>query len=120
MAESSGVATSIGVDDRPRDDNFGLRFSGWIEAPADGRYTFHLRSDDGSRLHLDGEVVVDNGGVHAPRTRSAEVDLSRGSTRSSWRCSRPPAARRSLSSGRGRGSSAVLSPRRRSPTDRCS
>ncbi len=75
---SSGVATSIGVDDRPRDNNFGLRFSGWIEVPADGRYTFHLRSDDGSRLHLDGEISVDNGGVHAPRTRSAEVELEQG------------------------------------------
>ncbi|MEE2939419.1 MAG: PA14 domain-containing protein, partial [Planctomycetota bacterium] len=77
-AESSGVAMSIGVDDRPRDNDFGLRFSGLIDAPADGRYTFHLRSDDGSRLHLDGEIVVDNGGVHSPRTRSAEVELEQG------------------------------------------
>lgn len=78
VAASSGVAMTISVDDRPRDNGFGLRFSGWIEIPEDGRYSFHLRSDDGSRLHLDGEVVIDNGGTHAPRTRSAEVELETG------------------------------------------
>ncbi len=78
VAESSGVAMSISVDDRPRDNNFGLRFSGLLDVPEDGRYTFHLRSDDGSRLHLGGEIVVDNGGVHSPRTRSAEIELEQG------------------------------------------
>lgn len=75
---SSGVTTEIGVGLRPRDNNFGLSFSGWIEVPDDGTYTFHLTSDDGSRMHLDGELLVDNGGVHGKRTVSEEVELSFG------------------------------------------
>ncbi|MGQ9620358.1 MAG: PA14 domain-containing protein, partial [Bacteroidales bacterium] len=44
--------------------NFALRISGFIKIPEDGVYGFFLNSDDGSRLLIDGEVVVSNDGVH--------------------------------------------------------
>jgi len=39
--------------------NFSARWEGWLEAPADGAYTFTVTSDDGSRLWIDGQLVVD-------------------------------------------------------------
>ena len=39
-----------------------MQFYGWIEFPQTGNYTFYLRSDDGSRLWLDGVIIADNDG----------------------------------------------------------
>jgi S1-C subfamily serine protease len=54
----------------PGGEFFGLRFSGLVEVPADGLYTFYTRSDDGSRLYIDDKLVVDNDGLH-PAAESA-------------------------------------------------
>ncbi|MBA3937875.1 MAG: hypothetical protein H0X38_10465, partial [Planctomycetes bacterium] len=40
--------------------HFSVRWTGEIEAPRDGTYTFYVPSDDGVRLWLDGELVFDN------------------------------------------------------------
>ena len=59
-------------------DHFYARWSGRIKIPRDGKYTFFTESDDGSRLWIDGKVVVDNGGLHAMEEKSGEVDLKAG------------------------------------------
>jgi alpha-L-fucosidase len=57
---------------RVRDDGYGVVFRGAIQIPSDGEYTFFLRSDDGSRLSIDGKQVVISDGIHAPiETRGA-------------------------------------------------
>lgn len=43
-----------------RGDNFGIHFTGYINVPADGEYTFYLTSDDGSRFNIDGIEIVAN------------------------------------------------------------
>jgi hypothetical protein len=48
----------------------------WIEKP--GVYRFALTSDDGAQLYIDDQLVVDNDGVHPPRTQEGEVELSGG------------------------------------------
>ena len=73
------VVGEIGVEKRTRDNQFGMRYTGFLEVPADGRYRFHLSSDDGSRLFVGGRVVVDNGGVHGTKTVSGEAELLAGS-----------------------------------------
>lgn len=57
---------------------FAVRFDGFLEAPEDGMYEFALRSDDGARLVLHDEVVVDNDGSHSARTRTGAMALARG------------------------------------------
>lgn len=59
-------------------DNIGLIFSGYIEVPADGIYTFALLSDDGSQLEIDGRMVVDNGGPHSPVERVGQHAMRQG------------------------------------------
>jgi PA14 domain len=63
-----------GIDE----DYFGLRFTGKIRIKKPDRYTSYLDSDDGSRLCIDGAVVVDNDGRHAHQKMSGEVDLTAG------------------------------------------
>ena len=57
---------------------FQSRHSGFIRIPEDGAYTFYLNSDDGSRLFLDGEKIIDNDGNHIARERSATRTLLAG------------------------------------------
>ena len=61
-----------------REDDFAFRYRGFIEIPREGFYTFRTHSDDGSWLWIDNEIVVENGGMHAPTTRSGEVRLDPG------------------------------------------
>jgi hypothetical protein len=49
----------------------------WIDKP--GKYRFNLTSDDGSRLEVDGKLVVDNDGVHSTLTIGGSVVLEAGS-----------------------------------------
>jgi hypothetical protein len=49
---------------RTRDTAFGFVFEGTLVVPKSGTYTFYLDSDDGSRLVVAGETVVDYDGVH--------------------------------------------------------
>ncbi len=46
-------------DPRLPADWFSIRWTGWLNAPRAGRYTFHLRADDGVRLWLDGRLLID-------------------------------------------------------------
>ncbi len=48
----------------------------WIETP--GQYTFALTSDDGSRLTINGEQIIDNDGVHPPERVDGKVNLKAG------------------------------------------
>ncbi|MCB0588895.1 MAG: c-type cytochrome, partial [Phaeodactylibacter sp.] len=58
--------------------NFGLRYSGYIAIPKDNNYVFRLRSDDGSRLLIDGREVVNFDGLHGADKRDGEVALRKG------------------------------------------
>ena len=57
---------------------FSVEWSGWLQVDREGQYTFSTRSDDGSTIEIDGHVVVDNGGVHGPATRTATIAMTPG------------------------------------------
>jgi hypothetical protein len=61
-----------------RTEWFAIEYTGrfWIADP--GMYTFALLSDDGSKLYIDDQVVVDNDGVHAPLEKTGMVELAGG------------------------------------------
>jgi hypothetical protein len=61
-----------------RADTFAFRFTGRIDIPADGGYTFFTSSDDGSVLYIDGKLVVNNDGLHALKEANGAVTLTRG------------------------------------------
>ncbi len=64
--------------DPTRVEYVGYRYSGYIDLLQDDVYLFTLVSDDGSRLLLDGDVVVDNDGLHGSQGLTGTVALAEG------------------------------------------
>lgn len=60
------------------DEQFGLRFRGYLDVPENGVYTFRLTSDDGSVLRFAGSVLLDHDGPHGASSKEAQVALARG------------------------------------------
>ncbi len=58
--------------------NFGIVYDGFIELPRSGEYLFRLTSDDGGRLSINGETVVDHDGIHPATERVGKVNLEAG------------------------------------------
>ncbi|MEC4983518.1 MAG: PA14 domain-containing protein [Oscillatoria sp. PMC 1068.18] len=59
-------------------DTFSVRWTGQIEAPTTETYKFYTTSDDGVRLWIDGELIVDNWTDHAPTENSGIIELEAG------------------------------------------
>lgn len=59
-------------------DHFAFIFEGYINVPEDGVYTFQTRSDDGSVLYIDNDLVVNNDGSHAAIPATGMVALKKG------------------------------------------
>ncbi|MCI0378360.1 MAG: c-type cytochrome, partial [Gemmataceae bacterium] len=66
--------------------NAGLKFDGFFKIEREGTYTFHLTSDDGSKLWIDDNLVVVNDGHHAATTKSKQHRLGKGTHRLSVAC----------------------------------
>ncbi len=59
-------------------DDWSARLTGSLTPPVTGTYTFSLTSDDGSRLYVDGKLVIDNWGDHAANTKTGTLHLAAG------------------------------------------
>jgi PA14 domain-containing protein/glucodextranase-like protein/carboxypeptidase-like protein/alpha/beta hydrolase family protein DUF900/thrombospondin type 3 repeat protein len=76
--ELSANTTQINTDVRLQDEAFGLHYTGYINVPTDGVYTFYLGSDDGSKLWIGDDLVVNNDGQHTYQLRKGRVGLKKG------------------------------------------
>ncbi len=62
-----------------RKDEFGMVFNAKLNVARDGEYTFYLSSDDGSRVFVNNQKVVEHDGVHpASPEQKGKVTLTRG------------------------------------------
>jgi hypothetical protein len=52
-------------------NNFSVRWTGQVEAPVSGNYTFSTVSDDGVRLWVNGVRIINNWTDHAAKTNTA-------------------------------------------------
>jgi hypothetical protein len=75
---ASGTVATFDIGVRDREEYFGLVFSGFIDAPRAGLYTFGTSSDDGSVLSIDGSAIVWNDGLHGPQLAEGEAALAAG------------------------------------------
>lgn len=75
---SSGTLPTVGLGPMAGKDRFGLDLRGYLAAPRDGVYFFHLTSDDGARLWIGDTLVVDNDGQHAAQERRGLIALRAG------------------------------------------
>lgn len=65
-------------DPRIPGEGFCIRWTGYLDVPSDGEYTFYLNTDDGSRLFVEGAQIIDHWGHHAAEERSATIKLTKG------------------------------------------
>ena len=75
--KATGKAAHFDVD-VGRENQFAIRYSGLLQLPKAGEYTFHLGSDDGSRLLINQREVVKVDGIHPVQFRQATHRLESG------------------------------------------
>ena len=78
--QASGIVPEITMDvpQLKQRDRLALRFTGLIQIPRSGRYTFFTASDDGSRLYIGDELVVNNDGLHGMSEKRGRIELTAG------------------------------------------
>ncbi|MCH2160650.1 MAG: alpha-L-fucosidase [Phycisphaerales bacterium] len=76
--DSETASDRIDLSAQPRPEHFAIRFTGFIDAPETGIYTFWLDSDDGSLLRIGDVTVVDNDGLHSAIEKSGSIALASG------------------------------------------
>jgi hypothetical protein len=60
------------------DDNFSVRWAGEVEAPLTETYTFYTNSDDGARLWVDGQELIDDWIDQGTSENYGTIDLVAG------------------------------------------
>lgn len=70
---------SIDVSQRKKEEGFALRFTGMLQVSERGRYDFRVESDDGSRVYINGKLLIDNDGPHGMTEKRGSVRLPVGS-----------------------------------------
>lgn len=74
----AGLVDAGPLDFNPFKDNFALTASGYLYLEKDDNILLQLSSDDGSRLFLDQQLLIENDGPHGMDPKEAEVALRAG------------------------------------------
>ena len=74
----NGILKNISIDPATAQDSMAFVFKTWIKIPEKSVYRFYTYSDDGSKLFVDGQLVVDNDGSHSMRRADGKVALDKG------------------------------------------
>ena len=75
---SWGITGNFNINEKKRENYFGFRYSGYIKVPKDGIYSFYLKSNDGSRLYIHGEELIENDANHGAVEEPGSVALKAG------------------------------------------
>ena len=59
-------------------EQYGIQYVSFIEIDNAGEYRFYLNSDDGSKLYINGNLLVDNDGGHGTVERMGTISLESG------------------------------------------
>jgi len=59
-------------------NHMALRFKSTLVVPRDEFYEFYLRSDDGSRMYINGRLLIANDGMHGPTEKVGRIALRKG------------------------------------------
>ena len=76
----SGTVYKFGLDKIiTTRDEFALSFEGMIQIKKDGEYIFYVQSNDGSRLYIINQLVIDHDGPHgADIEKTGKITLTKG------------------------------------------
>jgi hypothetical protein len=74
----SGVIDKFTIENTKTNNYFGYQYEGYIKVPKDGIYTFYLLSNDGSRLFIDHEKLIENEANHGSIEEPGRIALKKG------------------------------------------
>ncbi len=74
----TGIINNFNLSEKIKGDYYGFVFEGFIQIQQDGIYEFMTDSDDGSQLFIDGNLVVDNDGLHGMVQEKGAIALAKG------------------------------------------
>jgi alpha-N-arabinofuranosidase len=74
----SGLIEQVTIPEQNSGGDYAVRYSGLIKIPKDGFYNFFTKSDDGSKLYIDGKLIVNNDGRHPPIEKQGFAALKEG------------------------------------------
>ena len=75
---NEGTLVKICFDPRRQDEDFAFDYTGYILIPSEDVYSFYTDSDDGSRLYIDGKLLVDNDRLHGMQEKEGTIPLAEG------------------------------------------
>ena len=76
---ANGGSSGTAIDSHLAADNWSVRWSGQVQPDFSEAYLFALQSDDGVRMWVDNELVIDNWTEHSPTYNySAPIQLQAG------------------------------------------
>ncbi|MBC8040941.1 MAG: PQQ-dependent sugar dehydrogenase [Opitutaceae bacterium] len=76
--DGTGNSATIAIPSTVRADHYALRFTGDLPITDAGAYTFYTQSDDGSKVYVNGTLVVDHDGLHGNTEKSGTITLAAG------------------------------------------
>jgi len=76
---AAGTVDRFRIDiPKRRDDDFGISFTGYLDVPVTGAYTFYTWSDDGVRIWIGNERIINDDTVHASTSYLGTIALAAG------------------------------------------
>ncbi len=75
---TTGTTPTVNISSNQQEDEFLFRFTGYVDVPTDGTYTFYTASDDGSQLFIGDLMIVDNDSIQSVQERSGSIGLKAG------------------------------------------
>lgn len=76
--KKQGATNVISEKVKQREEKYALQFDGFIKIDKDGIYHFSTVSDDGSKLFIDNEEIVNNDGEHGSVEAFGDAALKKG------------------------------------------
>jgi len=75
---TAGTIPVFSLTKKNRPEKFAFEFSGFIKIEKEGFHTFFIESDDGSKLFIDDEEIIDNDGDHGNVEKNGRALLKKG------------------------------------------
>jgi arylsulfatase A-like enzyme len=75
---ASGTLANVDLSVAPAVAKYGIQFSGYLDIPTTGEYTFYLTSDSGSSLRIHDALVIDDDYTYTGAEVSGTIQLAAG------------------------------------------
>ena len=77
-SKKEGTLSNYSLSPKVENEYFGFEFTGYIKISKDEVYAFYTDSDDGSKLFIGDNLVVDNDGLHGVVEKRGLIPLAAG------------------------------------------